>query len=197
MPQLIGQARRDFLLQIMLTIHSRGYQYAPQIKGYALGSPVPAAGSRMNCEGAALLMKELAMSHAPAGAFASDQLRVVRYRTSNRMLFPWQPQMKFALGAPHPNHVLNVGWVFENHFRLRDCGDGNRLYDPTFCTTTGNNYDAIEGSTQPLVTQNGQVIAEVFGEKHLVVTQGQTRDLFQISNSPLNNRYIIQDSSYV
>ena len=94
-------------------------------------------------------------------------------------------------------HVTTTLHNDSQQLRLRDCGDENRLYDPTFCTTTGNNYDAIEGSTQPLVTQNDQVIAEVFGEEHLVVTPGQTRDIFQASQSTLNNRYIIQDSSYV
>ena len=94
-------------------------------------------------------------------------------------------------------HVTTTRHNDSQQLRFRDCGDENRLYDPTFCTTTGNNYDAIEGSTQPLVTQNDQVIAEVFGEEHLVVTPGQTRDIFQASQSTLNNRYIIQDSSYV
>jgi hypothetical protein len=72
MPQWTGQRRRDFLTGVMTTIHRRQYVYDPGQRGYAPGGAVPALGSRMNCEGAALLMRDLALNTSPFRARSAE-----------------------------------------------------------------------------------------------------------------------------
>ena len=197
MPQWIGQQRRDFLINVMVTIHARRYIYDPGQRGYAPGGAVPAPGSRMNCEGAALLMKDLAINMSPPGALLPLHLRIVSVQAQHRILFRWRPNMTPALGGPTPAYVQNIGWVFENHYRLRDAGDGNRLYDPVFRTVSPGNYDGIKGSAATMVTQNGQIVAEVFGERYLVITQGLNRDLFELNQNQVHARFVVADGDFI
>ena len=200
MPPLAGQARRNFLSYVMGVIHSRGYVYNPGHRGdaAAIGGNmnIPALGSQMNCEGAVLLMKDMALHLSAVGNFASVHLRIVRTQVNNRMLFPWVVNMARALGNVHPAYVTNIGWVFDNHYRLRDAGDGNRLYDPTFGTVSPNNYDAIAGSVATMVGP-GMTTSEIFGQKHLVVTQGMLRAKFDLHQNPVPVQYAVDDTCYV
>jgi hypothetical protein len=193
---LVGQNRRDFLKTIMQTMHARQYVYNAGVRGYQAGAQIPPPGSQLNCEGASLLMRELALTTSPQGSFLPLHLRVVRVAFPNRMLLPWHQNMRPPLGGQIPAYVPNVGWVFENHYRLRDLGDGNRLYDPTFCTMSPDNYDGIEGSTPSMFTQR-RIVAEVFGEQYLVITNGVHRERFALHQNPANPRYFVSDGDYV
>ena len=203
MPPLIGQARQNYLINVMTTIHHRGYIYDPGLRGYAPvhGNPpqnvnVPPAGTRMNCEGAALLMRDMALHLSPAGSFSPVHLRIVHVHAPNQMLFPWRANMTQALGGAAPPYVLNIGWIFDNHYRLRDANDGNRLYDPTFRTSSPNNYDAIAGSV-PTMFGPQMIRTDLFGLRYLVVTNGIQRALFQLHQNAVPIQSVIDDGDFV
>lgn len=195
--------RRDFLLYVMTVIHSRGYIYDSGVQGYAgfTGNnppqnwAPPAMGTRMSCQGAAKLMRDMALHLSPQGSFLAHDLKVVSASAPNMMLFPWRGNMKRALGTPHPTYVPGIGWMFQNHFRLRDLGDNGRLYDPTFCTSTHNNYTAIAGSNLPS-TGSGTISAVLFGTRYLVITNGMNRAMFELNQSAIHPQYEIKDTHY-
>jgi hypothetical protein len=142
-------------------------------------------------------MKDMAINTSEPGALLPMHLQIVHVQAENRILYPWRADMTHVLGHYAPSYVRDIGWIFDNHYRLRDLADGNRLYDPTFGTVFPNNYDGIRGSRAQQAWPAEFKLEEVFGERYRVITRGTSRELIELNRDPIPEEFSVTDNHFV
>ena len=160
MPPLTSSERLAIMGEVILKIQGAGYIYDLQ-KGASHWAKIPPPrGTKLNCQAAARLAKEMAEERGVTG------LKIIATKLKDGFFVPSAPGVK-ALGSNEPPvRTPQVrGWEFDNHYRVKDPVI-NKVYDPTFGTSGNFNPEGVKCTSTEV---DWPKMISIYGEKYKII----------------------------
>jgi hypothetical protein len=186
MSPLTPSDRLAIMGEVILQIQGAGYIYDLGKGATSWTKIPPPRGTRLNCQAAARLAKEMAEERGV------DRLQIVATKIKDGFFIPASPGLK-ALGSSAPPVQTGQvkGWELDNHYRVKDPVIG-KVYDPIFGTSGAYNPDGVRCTSTRVEFPK---MTSVYGEKY-EITRAGTFTARLLSQRPVAPKYVVKDQDY-
>ena len=184
---LTNSERQTIMREVILQIQNQGYIYDLG-KGASNWTQVPPPrGTKLNCQSAARLAKEMAELRGVTG------LKIVATNIKDGFFIRVDAGRKALGSSSPPVHTAQVlGWEFDNHYRVKDPMT-NTVYDPVFGTSGGTNLVGVKCTSTEVVFP---IQISVYGKKYNII-RATVFKAELLSNAPVAVQYQVGDKDYI
>lgn len=173
--------------EVLQQIQGAGYIYDLGRGASSWVKLPPPRGTRLNCQAAARLAKEMAEQRGVTG------LKIVATKIADGFFVPAAAGVKALGGNPPPVNTVHVkGWEFDNHYRVKDTVTG-KVFDPTFGTSGNFNPTGVRCTSTNV---EGMKMISVYGTKYKII-RNAAFEAELLSPLPVADKDVVEDADFV